>query len=181
MLARKNIDKNNDDNLEIKKMKSFGYPKIGICKERSLEELPGFLSIEVMFLPGHNIQELKEYVSISIPCCHLYPLSAKEQLKFDKSLLIKNEHEKNEVLDNINKYLEKAKIFEELVKDEKKLEEKNIDDIKEILKNVEEFNNIQLDLVNDEMKNDIEYIKTIFEKLRPLLVQRMRILSFNKK
>jgi hypothetical protein len=93
----------------------------------------------------------------------------------------KNELEKNEVLDNINKYLEKAKIFEELVNDEKKLEEKNIDDIKEILKNVEEFNNIQLDLVNDEMKNDIEYIKTIFEKLRPLLVQRMRILSFNKK
>jgi hypothetical protein len=134
-----------------------------------------------MFLPGHNIKELKEYDSISIPCCHLYPLSAKERLKFERNLMEKNELEKNEVLDNINKYLEKAKIFEELVNDEKKLEEKNIDDIKEILKNVEEFNNIQLDLVNEEMKNDIEYIKTIFEKLRPLLVQRMRILSFNKK
>ena len=181
MLARKNIDKNNDDNLEIKKMKSFGYPKIGICKERSLEELPGFLSIEVMFLPGHNIQELKEYISISIPCCDLYPLSAKEQIKFEKNLIMKNEIEKIEETDNINKYLEKAKIFEELVKDEKKLEEKNIDDIKEILKDIEDFNNIQRDLVNEEMKNDIEYIKTIFEKLRPLLVQRMRILSFNKK
>ena len=181
MLARKNIDKNNDDNLEIKKMKSFGYPKIGICKERSLEELPGFLSIEVMFLPGHNIQELKEYISISIPCCDLYPLSAKEQIKFEKNLIMKNEIEKIEETDNINKYLEKAKIFEELVKDEKKLEEKNIDDIKEILKDIEDFNNIQRDLVNEEMKNDIEYIKTMFEKLRPLLVQRMRILSFNKK
>jgi hypothetical protein len=94
---------------------------------------------------------------------------------------MKNEIEKIEETDNINKYLEKAKIFEELVKDEKKLEEKNIDDIKEILKDIEDFNNIQRDLVNEEMKNDIEYIKTIFEKLRPLLVQRMRILSFNKK
>ena len=94
---------------------------------------------------------------------------------------MKNEIEKIEETDNINKYLEKAKIFEELVKDEKKLEEKNIDDIKEILKDIEDFNNIQRDLVNEEMKNDIEYIKTIFGKLRPLLVQRMRILSFNKK
>ena len=60
MLARKNL--NSEDNLELKKIKSFGYPKIGICKERSLEELPGFLSIEIMFLPDNNIQELKEHL-----------------------------------------------------------------------------------------------------------------------
>ena len=182
MLARKDKNNNNDDdNLDIKKMKSFGYPKIGICKERSLEELPGFLSIEVMFLPGNNIEELKEYISISIPCCHLYPLSAKEQIKFEKSLIMRNEIEKIEESNNINNYVEKAKIFEEFLNDEKKLEEKNIDDIKQILTNIEEFNNIQKNLLNEEMQNDIEYIKNIFEKLRPLLVQRMRILNFNKK
>jgi hypothetical protein len=111
----------------------------------------------------------------------LYPLSAKEQIKFEKSLIMRNEIEKIEESNNINNYVEKAKIFEEFLNDEKKLEEKNIDDIKQILTNIEEFNNIQKNLLNEEMQNDIEYIKNIFEKLRPLLVQRMRILNFNKK
>jgi ribosomal protein L11 methylase PrmA len=111
----------------------------------------------------------------------LYPLSAKEKIKFKKSLIMRNEIEKIEESNNINNYVEKAKIFEEFLNDEKKLEEKNIDDIKQILTNIEEFNNIQKNLLNEEMQNDIEYIKNKFEKLRPLLVQRMRILNFNKK
>ena len=108
-------------------------------------------------------------------------MTAKEQVKFEKNIIIKNEREKIEEETTINDYLEKSKIFEELLKNEKKLEEKNIDEIKDILKTVEEFNNIHSDLVKEEMEKDIEFIKTIFEQLKPKLFQRIRILNFNKK
>ena len=51
MLARKD-----NEETELKKMKSFGEKKEGYCGDRHLDGLTGFVSIEIKFYPGDEIK-----------------------------------------------------------------------------------------------------------------------------
>ena len=77
MLARKDKELG-----ELKRMSSSGFQKEGYCPDRHLEELPGFVSVKILFTGDNPPQQMKEPINISIPVCFLIPLSPEEQIKF---------------------------------------------------------------------------------------------------
>jgi len=162
MLARK--DK---ENTKIEKMKSFSEKKEGYCNERHLDSLPEFVLVEIMFYPGSEIKKIKDNIKISIPVCHLIPLSPKEEIRFEKSILLENNNEVMEIY-NIGKELEKY------LNNEKLLDEFDLNKIKEILNLAEKINNDFKNL-DDDLDDKIKFAYNIKGKIIPILQQRIRL------
>ena len=162
MLARK--DK---ENTKIEKMKSFSEKKEGYCNERHLDSLPEFVLVEIMFYPGSEIKKIKDNIKISIPICHLIPLSPKEEIRFEKSILLENNNEVMEIY-NIGKELEKY------LNNEKLLDEFDLNKIKEILNLAEKINNDFKNL-DDDLDDKIKFAYNIKGKIIPILQQRIRL------
>ena len=162
MLARK--DK---ENTKIEKMKSFSEKKEGYCNERHLDSLPEFVLVEIMFYPGSEIKKIKDNIKISIPVCHLIPLSPKEEIRFEKSILLENNNEVMEIY-NIGKELEKY------LNNEKLLDEFDLNKIKEILNLTEKINNDFKNL-DDDLDDKIKFAYNIKGKIIPILQQRIRL------
>lgn len=91
MLARK--DKDDSDILE--RLKSYEINMDGYCPERHLEELPGFVDVEIIFAPYHTV--LEKPIRVSMPVCKVVPLTPKEEANFQKTIL-KNKYKKVENL-----------------------------------------------------------------------------------
>ena len=162
MLARK--DK---ENTKIEKMKSFSEKKEGYCNERHLDSLPEFVLVEIMFYPGSEIKKIKDNIKISIPVCHLIALSPKEEIRFEKSILLENNNEVMEIY-NIGKELEKY------LNNEKLLDEFDLNKIKEILNLAEKINNDFKNL-DDDLDDKIKFAYNIKGKIIPILQQRIRL------
>jgi hypothetical protein len=162
MLARKD-----NEETELKKMKSFGEKKEGYCGDRHLDGLPGFVLIEIMFYPGDEIKEVKDYIQRSLPVCYLIPLSPKEEIRFEKSILLENNNEVMEIY-NIGKELEKY------LNNEKLLDEFDLNKIKEILNLAEKINNDFKNL-DDDLDDKIKFAYNIKGKIIPILQQRIRL------
>ena len=162
MLARK--DK---ENTKIEKMKSFSEKKEGYCNERHLDSLPEFVLVEIMFYPGSEIKKIKDNIKISIPVCHLIPLSPKEEIRFEKSILLENNNEVMEIY-NIGKELEKY------LNNEKLLDEFDLNKIKEILNLAEKINNDFKNL-DDDLDDKIKFAYNIKGKIIPILQQKIRL------
>ena len=162
MLARK--DK---ENTKIEKMKSFSEKKEGYCNERHLDSLPEFVLVEIMFYPESEIKKIKDNIKISIPICHLIPLSPKEEIRFEKSILLENNNEVMEIY-NIGKELEKY------LNNEKLLDEFDLNKIKEILNLAEKINNDFKNL-DDDLDDKIKFAYNIKGKIIPILQQRIRL------
>lgn len=173
MLARK--DKELSD---VNKVRANEYQKEGKCGDRHLEELPGFVSVEVIFINGDDFLQLEEPINISIPVCFLVPLSAEEQVDFEKNIIIKKEFEIQETCKKLDAWEEKCKLYETFINNDKILEEKKLDDIKEILSNIEKIEVEKIEQNNiDEYEEKIKYIKEIKNKVQPLLIQKIRLFT----
>ena len=173
MLARKDKDLG-----ELKRMSSSGFKKEGYCPERHLEELPGFVSVTILFTGGSNPQQLKEPIKISLPVCFLIPLSPEEQIKFEKSVIIQQEMEIEEANQQIENIFKKCEVYETYVKNSSLLEEKNINEIKGILSEVEKINIEELGKnASDEYKDKLGFIRDIKDQITPLLIQKIRYLT----
>ena len=168
MLARKD-----NEETELKKMKSFGEKKEGYCGDRHLDGLPGFVLIEIMFYPGDEIKEIKDYIKRSLPVCHLIPLSPKEQIRFEKSIVIQNNSE-------VMNYYNDAKELEKYLNNQKLLDALNLDKIKEILVMAEKINPDVKNL-EDDLVDKIKFAVEIKAKIIPILQQRIRLLVFSSK
>ena len=79
MLARKDKDLG-----ELQRMSSSGFQKEGYCPDRHLEELPGFVSVKILFMT--NAEQIKEPINISLPVCFLIPLTPSSP---EKSFLLR--------------------------------------------------------------------------------------------
>ena len=172
MLARKDKDLN-----ELKKMSSSGFQKEGYCPDRHLEELPGFVSVIILFDNSLQPKKLKNSVNISIPVCFLIPLTPEEQIKFEKNIIIENEMEIEEAINEVEDILKKCEQYELYIKDDKILEEKSLEEIKNILNEVQAIddNNLGKNLNPDEYKDKIENIKNIKKQIEPILIQKIRL------
>ncbi len=168
MLARKD-----NDETELKKMKSFGEKKEGYCGDRHLDGLPGFVLVEIMFYPGSEIKEMKEYIKRSLPVCHLIPLSPKEGIRFDKSIIIQSNNEVMEIY-NIAKELEKY------VNEEKLLDEFDLNKTKEILTLAEKIRN-DFNNLDDDLEDKINFAWDIKGKIIPILQHRIRFFVLGSK
>ena len=172
MLARKDKDLN-----ELTRMKSSGFRKEGYCPDRHLEELPGFVSVIILF--DQTPKKMKETVNISIPVCFLIPLTPEEQIKFEKDIIIENEMEIEEAINEVEELTKKCEEYEKYIKDDKILEEKSLEEVKNILNDVQKIdeNKIGKNLSQDEYKEKIEFIKNIKKQIEPLLIQKIRLFT----
>ena len=168
MLARKD-----NEETELKKMKSFGEKKEGYCGDRHLDGLPGFVLIEIMFYPGDEIKEVKDYIQRSLPVCYLIPLSPKEEIRFEKSIVIQNNNE-------VMKIYNSAKDLEKYLLQQKLLEQLDLNKTKEILSEAENIHDNFKNL-DDELMDKIKYAIDIKSKIIPILQQRIRLLVFSSK
>ena len=170
MLARKDKELG-----ELKRMSSRGFQKEGYCPDRHLEELPGFVSVKILFAPGSPPQQMKEPINISIPVCFLIPLSPEEQIKFEKSIIIQQEMEIEEANQEIEEIYKKCQVYESYIKNDSLLEEKSLDEVKGILEEVEKINIEELEKnISEDFKNKLEYIKGIKDQINPILIQKIR-------
>lgn len=171
MLARK--DKGAE---EIKRMISSGFKKEGYCSDRHLQELPGFISVEILF-EGNNSNPVKlsEPIDVDIPVCFLKPLSPEEQIKFEKNVIIQQEMEIEEANKEIDEIFSKFQEYEGFAKNDALLEEKTMDEIKGILADLENVNVEELEQnSSDENRDKIEFIKEIKNQIQPVLMQKIR-------
>ena len=170
MLARK------DKELEeLKKMSSREFKKEGYCPDRHLEELPGFVSVEVLFTGGSPPQKIKDSINISIPVCYLIPLTPEEQVKFEKSIIIQQEMEIEEANQELEEIYQKCLEYENYIKNDSLLEEKSMAEIKEILEEVEKINIEEMEKnSSEEFQDKLEFITKIKNKINPLLIQKIR-------
>jgi len=178
MLARKDKELG-----ELKRMSSSGFQKEGYCPDRHLEELPGFVSVKILFTGDNPPQQMKEPINISIPVCFLIPLSPEEQIKFEKSVIIQQEMEIEEANQEIDEIFKKCEVYESYIKNDSLLEEKSLEEIKAILNEVEKINIEELGKnASDEFKDKLEFIKGIKEQINPILIQKIRYFTLmNKK
>jgi len=170
MLARKDKELG-----ELKRMSSSGFQKEGYCPDRHLEELPGFVSVEVLFKNGSPPTKLKDSVNISIPVCFLIPLSPEEQVKFEKSIIIQKEMEIEEANREIEEIYNKCTNYENYIKNDALLEEKTMDEIKSILAEVEKISIEELEKNSSEdFREKLDFISNIKNQIQPVLIQKIR-------
>ena len=174
MLARKDKDL-----TDLKPMKSSGFQKEGKCPDRHLEELPGFVSVEILFDDTKPPKKMKESINISIPVCFLVPLKPEEQIKFEKNIIIEKEMEIEEEINTIEDIYKNCQEYEKYLKDDKILEEKSLDEVKKILSDVEKIdeNNLGKNVAQDDYKDKIEFIKAIKGQIAPVLMQKIRLFT----
>ena len=171
MLARKDKDLG-----DLKRMTSSGFQKEGYCPDRHLEELPGFVSVVILFDDTKPPKKMKESINISIPVCFLVPLTPEEQIKFEKNIIIEKEMEIEEAINVIEEVFKKCKVYETYLKEDKILEEKSLEEVKKILNEVENIdeNNLGNNVSQDDYKDKIEFIKNIKKQIAPVLMQKIR-------
>jgi hypothetical protein len=170
MLARKDKEMG-----ELKRMSSSGFQKEGYCPDRHLEELPGFVSVEVLFKNGSPPTKLKDSVNISIPVCFLIPLSPEEQVKFEKSIIIQKEMEIEEANQEIEDIYNKCINYENYIKNDALLEEKTMDEVKSILAEVEKISIEELEKNSSEdFREKLDFISNIKNQIQPILIQKIR-------
>ena len=170
MLARKDKDL-----CDLKKMSSSEFKKEGYCPDRHLEELPGFVSVKILFAGGSPPLQLKEPINISLPVCFLIPLTPQEQVKFEKSVILQQEMEIEETNQEIEEIYKKCQEYETYIKDDNLLEQKSLEDIKGILADVENINVENLEKnASEEFKDKLDFIKEIKNRINPILIQKIR-------
>lgn len=185
MLARKDKGDN-----PLEPMKSFGYEKEGKCGDRHLEELPGFVSLEVEFQPDLDnkgeVIMLEEPITLSIPICHLIPLTFKEQNELEKIRIIHQEKQQNEKDEEVNNAYMLFKKYEEYLNNEKLLDTFTLDELNHIMENVNkdyesliENDNNDDDGVNVNV-DKIEFIKNIQRRFSGVLIRVIRMKALNK-
>jgi len=174
MLARKDKDLS-----DLKRMTSSGFQKEGYCPDRHLEELPGFVSVMILFDDTKPPKKMKETINISIPVCFLVPLSPEEQIKFEKNIILEKEMEIEEDINTIEEIYKKCEEYEKYLNDDKILEEKSLDEVKKILSDVEKIdeNNLGKNVSPEDYKDKIEFIKKIKGQIAPVLMQKIRLFT----
>ena len=83
MFARKDKSISDDNNYKktnsLERMKSKEIIKEGYCHQIHLEELPGFIELEVAFSPDMNL--LDNPFKVSLPVCKIVPLIPQKRSK----------------------------------------------------------------------------------------------------
>jgi hypothetical protein len=139
MIARK--DKGNTDLID--KLSSSEIKKSSYCAERHLEELPGFIDLELLFDPNKTL--IDEPVQLSLPVCNIAPLHPKDELAFQKSMIKLQMRKRKQSSESLNHIYDEYKNYEEYCINPKLLSQISLEDAKRLMEkletgiNVEEF------------------------------------------
>lgn len=175
MLVRKS---DAEENSQLERMRSSDIKTVVSCKERHLEELPGYISIVILFDKEKKI--LEDQIKLNLPVCEIYIISLKEQIELEKVLVKEQIEEEARLQNELDELYVK---FEEMRKFENKDEQKKIKSSEEVRKhldllegNYEKFNKLSLSYDIDKLK----IIKEISIKLSPIMYSLLRVFSFGK-
>ena len=124
MLSRKEIDKS-----DVEEKNNNMATKEAPCNERHLEELPGYIEIEILF--DNNKKLLDKPFKVSIPVCNIQMISNKDEVILEKVLLKNENYQKNNLqnelnllfteFDNLSKYISEPKTLNEVMLEEAKI------------------------------------------------------------
>jgi hypothetical protein len=124
MLSRKEKDM-----TEVEERTVNMEGKDAFCNERHLEELPGYIELEILFDEKRNL--LDKPINVSIPICFINPISNKDEVVFEKILLKNENYQKinsqnelnslNEEFEKLNRFLLDPKSLNELMLEEAKI------------------------------------------------------------
>ena len=177
MLARKDKEEK-----EIERMHSSDIIKEGNCQERHLEELQGFITIDLLF---NEKKEPIKLTKLSLPVCLISIIDVKEQIELEKMSLkqqyIEEEAKKNklELIYHDFKGMEKYTDFGTLSK-----EISDFDIAKSMLNTVSDTDTSSYSYLIDHdptVKDMINYIDSIKEELKMNFTKLLRVLSFSNK
>lgn len=157
MLARKD-KKDSFESNQLQRKKSVEPSLQGDCEERHLEDLIGYIDVNIICRPDMSIMETP--IVIKIPCCKLVLLSFKEQIPFETMLARQGYLKKKNVFDKIKNFYEKINKLKEAVNDERKINEITIEETREYLEKFEELNlyeELELDNLNED--EDLAYFE----------------------
>jgi hypothetical protein len=131
MLARK--DKNKEEIVE--RMKSQDMRMEGWCNERYLEELPGFIDLFIFFTPDGTLLETP--IKISLPVCTIIPLTPKEEINFEKSLLKAQMKKKNLQSQSLESIYLQFKQLENIMQNDSSANSLSLEESKKTLSEIE--------------------------------------------
>lgn len=187
MLSRKEKDMTEIDERSISMEEKQAF-----CTERHLEELPGYIEIEILFDSMKNLLEKPN--KASIPICFINTISNKDEVVFEK-ILLKNENyqkvnSQNELnslfceYEKLQRYLIDPKSLNELMLEEAKITLNKLqhntpallENIAKVIDDNEDNINVKLYLTKK-----INMIHKITSQLIPVITQHIRALSFSIK
>lgn len=152
MLSRKEIDKS-----DIVERSNSMAPKESPCLERNLEELPGYVEVEVVF--DSNKQILSKPFKISIPVCYLQVISNKDEVEFEKTLLKNENYHKNNMQNELESLVQEFQIYNRYLNEVKALNEIALEESKIILHKLQNSTPVQLDNIAKTVDDSEENIE----------------------
>ena len=151
MLSRKEKDKSEIDEKSIN-MENKEAP----CKERYLEELPGYIEVELLFDLNKNLLD-KPY-KISLPVCYVNLISNKEEIVFEKILLKNENYQKNCIQNDLNSLFAEFENLERFIHNSRTLNELMLDEAKITLNKLQHSNPVQIDNIAKNIDDNEENI-----------------------
>ena len=154
MLSRKEIYKTD---VEDKSVSMAG--KEAICTERYLEELPGYIEIELLFDANKKLLDIP--LKISLPVCHVQLISNKEEVIFEK-ILLKNENYQKYCLQNeLNSLYSEFENLQRFIIEPKSINEIMLDEAKIYLNKVQHSYPILIDNIAKNIEDNEENINVL--------------------
>ena len=155
MLSRKEKDKSDVDEKSINLIE-----KQLPCTERHLEELPGFIEIEILFDKNKNILENPK--KISLPVCNILLISNKEEVGFEKILLKNENYQKISLLNELNTLYIEFENLQRYINEPKTLNELMLEEAKIILNRLQHSNPVLIDNIAKNIEDSEENIDVNF-------------------
>ena len=166
----------NDDGL-LKKASSLGYNKTGSCAERHFEELPGYLSFNIIF--NSKNEKLDQPINISIPICYLSPLNVKEEIEIQKRMIFE---ETLKIQEKVNFVEDVYNICNKYKGENKLLENMSVEQLKEILEKLDpNVNWMEYNIEGENLEDKVDFIIKTIPELQRLIQQVLRFKAFQNK
>eukprot|EP00340_Litonotus_pictus_P012286 CAMPEP_0170537538 /NCGR_PEP_ID=MMETSP0209-20121228/102771_1 /TAXON_ID=665100 ORGANISM="Litonotus pictus, Strain P1" /NCGR_SAMPLE_ID=MMETSP0209 /ASSEMBLY_ACC=CAM_ASM_000301 /LENGTH=784 /DNA_ID=CAMNT_0010839053 /DNA_START=33 /DNA_END=2388 /DNA_ORIENTATION=+ len=181
MLARKDSEKGD----VVEKMRSSDVMKDGSCVERHLEELPGFLDLQVLFNSRKEALFNKDKVKISIPVCNVVIMTMKEQVELEKELVHEQIKTENKVQAKLEDDFDRVKACEKYL--DFKVLSAEVTDFTQAKELLEFLDGLSLEGYkslsssgDEDINQKINFIFGVKDELTANLHKHIRVLSFSK-
>jgi hypothetical protein len=155
MLSRKEKDKSDveEKNLNM-------APKEAPCTERNLEELPGYIEVEVLFDSSKKL--LDNSFQISIPVCNVHLISNKDEVVFEKILLKNESYQKHNLQNELNQLFAEFEVYNSYLTQPNALNDLMLEESKIILGKLQNSTPALLENIGKIVEDNSENINVIF-------------------
>lgn len=159
MLSRKEKDKS-----DIEERNNVIANTEANCMERHLEELPGFIEVELLF--DKNKILLESTKKVSLPVCLIQLISNKDELVFEKILLKNENYQKINNQNELNLLFEEYEKLQRHITEPKSLNELMLEEAKITLNKIQHITPAQLENIAKTIEDNDENINVLISLFR---------------